>query len=80
MQMYALAREKRNSDPKRTPYDLLDNNCMHFVKQAVEAGGTQLPPVLAPHPAGYIERVLEQEFDVEYSVTGETTVEELQFD
>jgi len=57
MLAYAQGRLKDNTDPKREPYDLTSNSCLHFMKGVSEAGGSDMPWVIDPRPIGYIERV-----------------------
>jgi hypothetical protein len=54
---YAQRRLKENTDPKREPYSLTSNSCLHFMKLTSEAGGADMPWVIDPRPIGYIERV-----------------------
>jgi hypothetical protein len=54
---YAQRRLKENTDPKREPYHLTSNSCLHFMKGTSEAGGADMPWVIDPRPIGYIERV-----------------------
>ena len=54
---YASRRMHDNMNPSRTPYDLLSNSCMHFMKDVAAAGGANMPAVFDPRPAGYIDRV-----------------------
>jgi hypothetical protein len=79
MQAYIRAREKKNNDPTRTPYDLLNNSCLHFMKQVAEAGGATLPKTVAPHPAGYMFQVQLQESKLTYEA-GRTSIEDLQLE
>jgi len=80
MQASATAREAKNTDPKRAPYALMSNSCLHFMKETAEAGGARMPPVIAPHPAGYIFQVQLQQSDLDYSVTGETTAQDIELE
>ncbi len=57
MLAYAQGRLKDNTDPKREPYSLTSNSCLHFMKGTSEAGGADMPWVIDPRPLGYIERV-----------------------
>jgi hypothetical protein len=79
MQTYIRAREKKNNDPTRAPYDLLDNSCLHFMKQVAEAGGATLPITVAPHPAGYMFQVQLQESTVNYEA-GRTNIEDVELE
>jgi hypothetical protein len=57
MLAYVLDRFKDNTNPKRTPYSLTTNSCLHFMKETAAAGGADMPWVIDPRPKGYIERV-----------------------
>ena len=77
MDNYALGRMKRNNDPKRPPYELLNNSCLHFMKSVAEAGGASMPLVIAPHPAGYIMQVRLQKNELDFDRSGIMMVEEI---
>ena len=78
MEGYAMGRFKENTDKKRTPYDLTDHSCLHFMKDTVETGGATLPMILAPNPAGYIVQVQLQEHDLEFELkTNTVTVDDI---
>jgi len=57
MLAYVQVRFKDNTNPKRSPYSLTSNSCLHFMKGTVEAAGADMPWVIDPRPIGYIERV-----------------------
>jgi hypothetical protein len=80
MLTFAVNRMKTNTDPRRAPYELLSNSCLHFMKEVAEAGGVRMPPVFAPQPIGYIleVRLLEKELDFEPG--GRFSVEDMQLD
>ncbi len=73
----ASHRMKSNSDPHRTPYELLSNSCLHFMKEVAEAGGAGMPQVIAPQPAGYIVQVRMQENDLDYARLGHVVIENI---
>jgi hypothetical protein len=75
MLAYAAGRLKQNSDPKRAPYELLWNSCLHFMKLTAEAGGATMPTVIAPQPAGYIVQVRLQHNDLDYDPSRKVTIE-----
>ncbi len=54
MLRYAQTREKQNTNPKRQPYDLFSNSCVHFAKGVVEAAGVGTPWMVDPRPNSYI--------------------------
>lgn len=53
----AQTRMGDNARPRRTPYDMFTNSCLHFVKEVADAGGAGMPTVRDPRPSGYIDRV-----------------------
>ncbi len=57
MNKYAINRLDQNSNPDREEYSLLGNNCGHFMKQVIEAGGVDMPAIIDPRPNTYIDRV-----------------------
>jgi hypothetical protein len=57
MLVYAQSRLRDNTNAKREPYSLTSNSCLHFMKGTAEAGGADMPWVIAPWPDAYIERV-----------------------
>jgi hypothetical protein len=79
MLAHATNRMKKNSDPHRAPYELLSNSCLHFMKEVAEAGGSRMPAVIAPQPAGYIVQVRLQEKDLDFERSGQFTVQNVQF-
>jgi hypothetical protein len=66
MLQYAQRREMENNNPRRAPYDLTKNSCMHFAKWTVEAGGTMLPSGMIPSPADWIEDVQDRFPDLRF--------------
>jgi hypothetical protein len=80
MLAYATNRMNKNRDPKRAPYELLSNSCLHFMKEVAEAGGVRMPPVIAPQPAGYIIQVRLMGNDLDFESSGHVTIEDVQFD
>lgn len=57
MLSYATIQMGQNSNPARKPYELLTHSCLHFMRDTAAAGGANMPWVIDPRPAGYIERV-----------------------
>ncbi len=49
-----LARKLQNNDPKRKPYDLTSNSCIHFVKWVVKMSGKDTPWMVDPRPNSYL--------------------------
>lgn len=66
MLVYAESRMRENTNPHRTPYDLISNSCLHFMKQIAEAGGARMPSIVDPRPAGYMDRVRSSFPDLDY--------------
>mgnify|MGYP000941445855 CR=1 FL=1 len=75
MDSFAMGRYHRNTDPKRAPYDLFDNSCLHFMKSTAQAGGASMPEVMAPHPSGYIVQVRMMHRDLDFQPAGAVAVE-----
>ncbi len=64
---YALLRKSQNANPKRKPYDLTSNSCIHFVKQVVEKTGLKAPWMIDPRPNSYIGEFRDDYNDLDYS-------------
>lgn len=64
---YALLRKSQNSNPKRKPYDLTSNSCIHFVKQVVEKASLTTPWMIDPRPNSYIGEFRDDYDDLDYS-------------
>ncbi|MFN7925617.1 MAG: hypothetical protein U0Q16_36290 [Bryobacteraceae bacterium] len=75
MLKYADGRLAKNSDPKRDPYQLFTNSCVHFAVETARAGGADLPVVIPPNPSGYIKVAQEFNPDLSYSPPSTTTAE-----
>ena len=76
----AAARMRVNRDPKREPYSLVSNSCLHFMKQVAEAGGARMPPTIAPHPAGYVRMLQMIQPDVTFATTRRVVVEDIELE
>ena len=64
-----------NTDPAREEYSLLTNNCMHFVKQTLEAAGVNTPIMIDPRPNSYIDELSGLYTPVSYDPqTGQTRI------
>jgi len=57
MLQYANMRVQQNGDPKRPPYTLIGNSCMHFSRSVAEAGGAKMPLIIDPRPNSFIAEV-----------------------
>jgi hypothetical protein len=51
---HAELRKSQNSNPKRKPYDIVTNICIHFVKEITEKAGISTPWMVNPRPNSYI--------------------------
>lgn len=54
MLKHANLRKSQNGNPKRVPYDILTNSCIHFVKEITEKAGVSAPWMIDPRPNSYI--------------------------
>jgi hypothetical protein len=76
MLAYAELRESQNINPKRTPYGLWTNSCVHFTKDVVAAAGIDTPWMIDPRPNSYIGEFRNDYPDVDYSPrTGQFKIE-----
>jgi len=64
---YALMRKSQNANPKRRPYDLTSNSCIHFVKSVTETAGIKTPWMVDPRPNSYIGKFRDDYIDLDYS-------------
>jgi hypothetical protein len=71
----AQTRERANSNPRRTPYDLLTNSCLHFMRDIAVAGGASMPAVVVPTPVSYMSRVHGEHPDLGFSRPVALTIE-----
>lgn len=62
-----LVRKFQNNFPKRKPYDLTSNSCIHFVKWVVKASGKDTPWMVDPRPNSYIGEFRDDYRDLDYS-------------
>lgn len=74
MLAYATKREQDNRNPARKPYDLLTNNCNHFMKGVLEAAGIRLPSMIDPRPNSYIAEIRSDYPDLDYNKASHTLV------
>jgi len=75
MQAYAMSQLNESKNPKRTPYDLTSNSCVHFMKRVAEVGGARMPMVIDPRPDGYIDRVRADYPDLDFKLGSMATIE-----
>lgn len=66
MLKYAEGRKKQNANPKRKPYDLTSNSCIHFAKEVTEAAGISTPWMVDPRPNSYIGEFRDDYPDLDY--------------
>ncbi len=71
---YATARKSQNANPKRQPYDLLSNSCIHFVKDVTEIAGVDTPWMIDPRPNAYIGEFRDDFPDLDYSYEKKTLI------
>ncbi len=69
---FAENRFKQNSDPERKRYNILTNNCMHFVKDALSAANLTLPSMVDPRPNSYIGELRDSFMDLDYDFKNNT--------
>lgn len=62
-----LFRKTQNINPKRQPYDIASNSCVHFVKWVVKASGNTPPWMVDPRPNSYIGEFRDDYPDLDYS-------------
>lgn len=63
---YAIKRKSQNANPKRKPYDLASNSCIHFTKKVTEAAGVETPWMIDPRPNSYIGEFRDDFPDLDY--------------
>lgn len=66
MLKHAELRKSQNSVPKRRPYDILNNSCIHFVKEITEIAGVSTPWMIDPRPNSYIGEFRDDFPDLDY--------------
>jgi hypothetical protein len=76
MLKYAESRKMQNSNPKRIPYDLLTNSCIHFVKEITKIAGIKNPWMFDPRPNSYIGEFRDDFPDLDYT-KGVLEIEEI---
>ena len=64
---YAQFRKSQNSNKRRKPYDLFQNNCIHFVKAITTKAGVKTPWMADPRPNSYIGEFRDDYIDLDYS-------------
>lgn len=64
---YADKQMQKNTDSSREEYGILTNNCMHFVKAALEAAGLNLPSMIDPRPNSYIDELRDSFENLDYN-------------
>ncbi len=63
---YAELRKMQNTNPKRIPYDIATNSCIHFVKEMTKMAGVNTPWMIDPRPNSYIGEFREDFPDLDY--------------
>lgn len=69
---YARQRKSQNAFPKRKPYDLLTNSCIHFVKNVTQKAGVDTPWMFDPRPNSYIGEFRDDFKDLDYNLKSNT--------
>jgi hypothetical protein len=73
---YAQLRQSQNNNAGRTPYNIVTNSCVHFVKEVVATAGIDTPWMLDPRPTSYIGEFRDDHPDLDYNPrTRELTIE-----
>jgi hypothetical protein len=57
----------QNKNPKRIPYSITSNSCIHFVKRLVEFAGKETPWMVDPRPNSYIGEFRDEYRDLDYT-------------
>ncbi|MFT5836106.1 MAG: hypothetical protein ACI9RG_001000 [Sulfurimonas sp.] len=63
---YAKLREHQNNNPKRKPYSLTSNSCVHFAKEVTSKGGIITPWMVDPRPNSYIKEFRNDYTDLDF--------------
>lgn len=66
MLKHAELKKSQNANPKRRPYDLLTNSCIHFVKEITQKAGVATPWMIDPRPNSYIGEFRDDFPDLDY--------------
>jgi hypothetical protein len=64
---YSNRRVAESKNPKRAPYALLSNSCLHFVKGVLDSAGVNAPMIVDPRPNGYVQRLHASFLDLEFA-------------
>jgi hypothetical protein len=59
-------RKGQNANPKRSPYSILSNSCIHFVKDLASKAGITTPWMVDPRPNSYIAEFRDDFPDLDY--------------
>ena len=67
--MYKIAerRKQENGNPKRRPYNIISNSCIHFAKEITAIAGVDTPWMIDPRPNSYIGEFRDDYPDLDYS-------------
>ena len=76
MLQYAESRKAQNAFPKREPYNILTNSCIHFVKALTKIAGINNPWMIDPRPNSYIGEFRDDFADLDY-VKGVLKIEDI---
>lgn len=64
---YCQRREAESKNPKRRPYNLFSNSCVHFMSETLAAGNIKLPTMIDPRPNSYIEELRRMHPKLDYT-------------
>jgi len=67
MLQHANFRKNQNGNPRRKQYDILTNNCIHFVKEITEKAGVSTPWMVDPRPNSYIGEFRDDFLDLDFN-------------
>ena len=63
---YAELRKSQNALPNRTPYHLITNSCIHFVKEITKKAEVATPWMVDPRPNSYMGKFRDDFPDLDY--------------
>ena len=66
MDKFAQEWVNKSDDLGRKKYSLYTWNCLHFVKEVIEAGGVDMPKIISPRPNAYIKKIQRQYPEIAY--------------
>ena len=73
MNEYAEARMAANNNPDRQRYNVVINNCAHFVIDVLETGGVDVPTIIDPSPESIIKEIRIEYGNLDHNYKNNTT-------